>query len=503
VVDDRLTPDQSRALADLLGWLHSPPGADPFLLQGCAGTGKTHLSMRFLQEVEQAGLCWTVAAPTHKAVGVLRQALDAGGLHAPWYPSTLHRLLRLRLRRRHGREVCEASAETGAALEHLDLVLIDEASMIDAALLDTILGAAARFPTRLVFVGDPAQLPPIDAARSPVFDQLRGHGARLGAVVRHQGPVLRLATAIREGLWPLRTPPCLPTVREALGEVGVLSRDRWLAAALAALRRASDLDDPDAARVLCYTNRSVDRLMPLVRLAVHGQDADRLAALPGEVLISRAAVTVAAGESAAAGGEEADLVLASNREVLVREVRRECCDLRAFGVAVAAAGADPQELAIETLRARVDAGAASLDLRLLPPVGSEARHRLDALLARLRSRAVAAGGEEARDAWRDFFRVRDAFAALGPASLLTVHRSQGSSFGEVFLERDLLRPSDAALRRQLLYVAVTRARRGVWLQGRVGDPEEVRRWSRILAAAVSPPGVLPHPASPDSRPARG
>ena len=29
--------------------------------------------------------------------------------------------------------------------------------------------------------------------------------------------------------------------------------------------------------------------------------------------------------------------------------------------------------------------------------------------------------------------IRDAFAALGPAAVLTVHRSQGSSFGDVFV----------------------------------------------------------------------
>ena len=28
--------------------------------------------MRFLAQVEATGLCWTVVAPTHKAVGVLR-----------------------------------------------------------------------------------------------------------------------------------------------------------------------------------------------------------------------------------------------------------------------------------------------------------------------------------------------------------------------------------------------------------------------------------------------
>jgi exodeoxyribonuclease-5 len=130
------------------------------VLSGYAGTGKTFLSMRFLALAEAKGLCWTVAAPTHKAVGVLRGYLEAAGLRPTWFPSTIHRLLRLKLRRERDQERCEETAQTAAALEHLALVLIDEASMVDSALLEIALRCAHPFRTRLVFVGDPAQLPP-------------------------------------------------------------------------------------------------------------------------------------------------------------------------------------------------------------------------------------------------------------------------------------------------------------------------------------------------------
>ena len=46
------------------------------MLRGYAGTGKTFLSARLLEHVERSGLCWTVVAPTHKAVGVLRRQLE-------------------------------------------------------------------------------------------------------------------------------------------------------------------------------------------------------------------------------------------------------------------------------------------------------------------------------------------------------------------------------------------------------------------------------------------
>ncbi|WP_225323005.1 AAA family ATPase [Synechococcus sp. RSCCF101] len=200
-----MTPDQAEAHRRFSDWFGSGSEA-PFLLEGYAGTGKTVLSMLLLQTVEACGLCWTVAAPTHKAVGVLREALDAHRLHATWYPSTLHRLLRLRLERRQGLEGCVESEETGLALQALDLVLIDEASMLDADLLAITLTCAARSGSRLVFVGDSAQLPPVGACRSPVFDLQPACRGLLRQVVRHQGPVLGLASALREERLPLRPP---------------------------------------------------------------------------------------------------------------------------------------------------------------------------------------------------------------------------------------------------------------------------------------------------------
>ena len=94
-----LTDDQRKAAEAFADWLTSPADGTPFVLSGFAGSGKTFLSMRLLRQVEASGLCWTVVAPTHKAVGVLRQALELEGLQPTWYPSTIHRLLRLKLKR--------------------------------------------------------------------------------------------------------------------------------------------------------------------------------------------------------------------------------------------------------------------------------------------------------------------------------------------------------------------------------------------------------------------
>ena len=487
-----LTADQQAAAAAFAGWLGAPADGTPFVLSGYAGTGKTFLSSQLLAGVEASGLCWTVVAPTHKAVGVLRGQLAAAGLSPTWFPSTIHRLLRLKLRRQGDRERCEETEQTALALEHLGLVLIDEASMVDSQLLEISLRCAHPFRTRLVFVGDPAQLPPVGEASSPVFAMGRAATAELREVVRHQGPVLRLAQGIREQALPCSAPPPLPPVRAAAGQVAVLPRRQWLEQAQAALRRSAETDNPDLARILCYTNRSLEQLVPIARRALHGTMADQLAVLPGEVLITRAAVMAPACRQGEEMAEEPDMVLGSNRELVVRDVQPERTDLADFGLAAADLAGDLLLPAmavpvIDTLTATVDVGEGSLQLRLLPPLGSVARASLDGVLARLRSAARAQEKGAAKALWRRFFLLRDAFASLGPAAVLTVHRSQGSTFGEVFVDADVFWPKDPLLRRQLVYVAVSRARSAVTLMAggapssSPGGAGEI--WRRWLADA--------------------
>ncbi|WP_216902673.1 AAA family ATPase [Synechococcus sp. CCY 9618] len=470
-----LSDDQRTAAAAFADWLASPADGTPFVLEGYAGTGKTFLSMRFLAQAERAGLCWTVVAPTHKAVGVLRHHLALAGLQPTWYPSTIHRLLRLKLKRERDRERCEETGQTAQALENLGLVLIDEASMVDGSLLDITLRCAHPFGTRLVFVGDPAQLPPVGEERSPVFAMGRAQRVALTHVVRHQGPVLRLAAGLREGDLPCRRPPLLEPIATSQGRVSMLARVDWLAAAQAGLRRSAEAEDPDLARILCYTNRSLERLVPIARRALHGAMADQLPVLPGEVLITRTAVMAPACREGDAAAEEPDLLLGSNRELVVRDVKPERCDLAEFGVDAGVAA-----LPIDTLLATVEAGESQLNLRLLPPIGSGPRAALDGVLERLRQQAREAGKQEGKAFWRRYFLVRDAFASLGPAAVLTVHRSQGSTFTEVFIDEDVFWPRDPLLRRRLVYVAVSRASQAVTLMAGEGDGADKERWGGWL-----------------------
>ncbi len=457
-----LTNDQEKSLDLFCDWLKTPYSFKPFVIKGFAGSGKTYLSMKLLKKVDELGLCWTVVAPTHKAVGVLKEGLKNESIQPTWFPSTIHRLLRLKLKRKADEEICEKTEQTESSLENLGLVLIDEASMIDSKLLEIILECARCNSTRLVFVGDPAQLPPVGENFSSVFLMKRAVNAELKEVVRHQGPVLKLAKIIRDGQMPCYQPPILPIINSKKGRVGILDRNNWLEKAKSELRLSSLNNDYDKARILCYTNRIVDNLVPHARRAIHGEMANQYQVLPGEVLISRKAVMVNASLNENQLGEEPDILISSNREMVVEDVIPNSFDLSSLGIFQDFEYTLP---IIKTQIAKVSCDQKEFSLRLMPEIGSKSRGDLDCALNELSSQARDKGKKNSSSIWKLFFFVRDSFASLGPASVLTIHRSQGSTFGEVFITSDVFWPKDLEFRRRLVYVAVSRASNGVWIVG--------------------------------------
>ncbi len=473
-----LTKDQKKSLETFGEWLDTPYTFKPFVMKGFAGSGKTYLAMKFLKLVEKYDFCWTVVAPTHKAVGVLRKALDLEEIKPTWFPSTIHRLLRLKLKRQADIELCEKTDQTEKSLDQLGLVLVDEASMIDTKLLEIVLECARFNGTRLVFVGDPAQLPPVGESLSSVFLMKRAINVDLLEVVRHQGPVLKLANSIRNEALSCNQPPVLPIFKTGLGKVGFLERNDWLLRAKSALKSASISEDYDRARILCYTNRIVENLVPHARRAIHGDMADQYQVLPGEILISHKTVMAHASVKDGEVGEEPDILISSNREMVVIDVTPETFDLGDLGISKEYGFTFP---IVETQVAKVSCDQREFSLRLMPQAGSKSRSHLEQLLNKLSNKAREIGKKNNSSIWKLFFFVRDSFASLGPASVLTVHRSQGSTFGDVFITSDVFWPKDSEFRKRLLYVAVSRASEGVWIVGTDKIGSNIELWKEILS----------------------
>jgi exodeoxyribonuclease V alpha subunit len=120
------------------------------VLHGGPGTGKSRTVAAVVELARKRGKRIALAAPTGRAAKRLEELTGEPA-------STLHRLL-------------GAQGRTGEFLRgetwplDADVVVVDEASMLDVELAAALLGACAD-STHLLLVGDPSQLPSIGAGR--------------------------------------------------------------------------------------------------------------------------------------------------------------------------------------------------------------------------------------------------------------------------------------------------------------------------------------------------
>ena len=141
------------------------------VLTGGPGVGKTECTKEIVVEALAANATIALCAPTGRAA---RRMEEATGQEA----KTIHRLLEWMPGR-------EPTFRPGHPLP-VDLVIVDESSMLNLRLAEVLLGGLAE-TTHVVFVGDADQLPPIGAGKP--FEDLIASGA---------APAVRLTQIFRQ-----------------------------------------------------------------------------------------------------------------------------------------------------------------------------------------------------------------------------------------------------------------------------------------------------------------
>ena len=125
------------------------------IITGGPGTGKTTIIKALIRIYESMGCEVALAAPTGRAAKRMAESTSCEA-------RTIHRLLEVEFRD----EADGADGATFARNEHnlldADIIIIDEASMIDMFLMEALL-AAIRPGARLVLLGDCDQLPSVGA----------------------------------------------------------------------------------------------------------------------------------------------------------------------------------------------------------------------------------------------------------------------------------------------------------------------------------------------------
>ena len=305
----QLTPHQQQATDAIQAFLVGPENC--FVLQGSAGTGKTTLLAALAGRLDAANRPYRFLAPTGRAARILGDKTGADS-------ATIHRQI-YALDRLQVFEQARTKNDPGMrfhfALRTEDpgdiLFVIDEASMVGdredkqdllrfgsgRLLADLIAYMRVGRPGRhgsdpgakLLFVGDPAQLPPIGEIQSPALTAdyledtfgLRCTGFELTEVLRQASgsAILERATALRDAIKARRfnTFDLKPSRGEVLCEEIPESVSRV----------AEDYNRRNASSVLItYTNRRALELNQAVRERLWGNELAELR-MGDQLLVNR------------------------------------------------------------------------------------------------------------------------------------------------------------------------------------------------------------------------
>ena len=181
-----LSDDQQVAWDKLVNWVFND---EPyFILRGYAGTGKSFL----IQKMADFNIKILYSAPTNKASKVLSNYVGTDA-------RTTYSILGLRMEQQEDKLVLVTAKEAPKLPENCILV-IDEASMIGTHLKDAIDKTRMRCKIKILFVGDPLQLPPVNEARGSAWTVTKKIECRhtLRQVMRFDNQLLALATELRK-----------------------------------------------------------------------------------------------------------------------------------------------------------------------------------------------------------------------------------------------------------------------------------------------------------------
>ena len=393
---------------NLLIKLHEFYGSDrkQFLLSGQAGVGKTTCMRFFIEQLQKTygtSLKISVGAPTNKATSVLKQSLQNDKVEY----RTIYSLLGLRMTANG--EFKELSDSGQDSVANFDLVIIDEASMINTSLLEYIQIKTAIADTKLVFIGDREQLPPVNEDVSPIWTHF-DTDYELTEVMRHQNSILDFVQSIRGNTNPKFESP---------GEqVNIASEDQFMDR-LIELSKSGEFHSGNA-KAIAWRNMTVDFLNNVIRQN-NPLTSNKDTWAEGDRIVIR-------------------------EPIIIADIMRAATDQEGTVVSAHVSRLDKHDhIKVWRVKIRLD------DDRKLVTANVIHNDSIADVQAML-------DGYKNKKQWGYFWKFKESFHNIAYGYALTAHRSQGSTFSTVLIDAgDIMLNRKSQERARCLYVACSRA----------------------------------------------
>lgn len=445
-------PQQKEAYYKIKDWAEKDAGGT-FTLEGYAGTGKTTIVEQLINQIfvgestgdpfeTAGGLGWTVgvSAPTHKAKTVIADSTNKPA-------ETIHRLLGLAPDMEletFDPENLKLDPKRKPAIGDYDIIVLDEASMLSADLYDYLTKIAKETGTKILFMGDPAQLPPVGEEISKVFAEATNKYT-LTKVERQTGgnPLGPIYDAIRSNLESpadmFKHETNLTDKQEGIEVRTPLETSQVLDEAAENFK-----NDAENTKVLAWTNAKVKVYNTEIRKRLKPEAKDYIE--EGDILMGYSSI----GVNPITG----DPLIENGKDVVVEETHtRTISGISVFGV-----------------KLKDTEGS----IYILNPTAENIRAYAKEVNA-LKQTALKAVDKRARGAaWAAYYNFVNTISTpvdidingrrlkskdIDYGYAVTVHKSQGSTYNNVYIDEvDIDRNQKVKERNSLKYVAMSRPR---------------------------------------------
>jgi ATP-dependent exoDNAse (exonuclease V) alpha subunit len=276
--------DQYEGLSKIRQWLYSKDVDSKkfFTLSGFPGTGKSTIIKKIINEYRKQIV---VSAPTHKAKKIIANTTDLDA-------ETLHGLLGLRpdinLDEFNPNDP-KFNQIAKPRLCDYHFVIIDEASMVNQELFDLIIKESKISPkTKILFMGDICQIPPVGEKVSAVFNSPLTEIYHLTKVMRQDdmNPLLGYLETIRENLTLPNGGIKRITKLNDGGEGIVFTSNKKIFRELLKDKFVSEnyKNDPDFCKIIVWRNKTVLESNEIIREFIFGKNPNILEL--GDVLMA-------------------------------------------------------------------------------------------------------------------------------------------------------------------------------------------------------------------------
>jgi hypothetical protein len=368
---------------------------------------------------------FVAAAPTNKAAKNLKQLALTTGIDID--VKTVAQLLGQQPEINEETGLEEFTANNDAQFDDYSVIIIDEFSMINRSNFDAIVDAVAMtIDTKVIFVGDSAQLPPVKES-SPIVatSEYIESTATLDEIVRYEGEIAVVAEKIRTQNQYQKT--LYPFSCSVDGTVVTQPRKEWLEGVVEYFSSEDYKANPDYARILVWKNKTANAANQFVRSRLWGKDAP--AYVPGDRLIARKPLF--RPRPGKKGKNKWGVLINNSEECTVTEspkLKQLTFDKEIYTCLSVPVTTDSQT---------------PFDLSILTEESEQ-----------LRSEKIKHYVEKKQ--WNQYFDLSKMFDDVTYAYALTVHKAQGSGIDHVFLDAEDMRYCPDL--QKMLYTALTRTK---------------------------------------------